>query len=139
MGAASGGGPRRHPRGTLGAQLGVSWKHDGRHYGRALSKDDLRGWKLGRALFVAVASMHSEANREELARGMGKYVLAVPMSAIAEVKTEVAPPCGALSHDRSQLARPKEVVVGDGERRRRYIVCFNPREAERQAQHRSPR
>ena len=31
----------------------------------------------------------------------------------------------------------KEVVVGDGERRRRHSVCFNPKEAERQAQHRA--
>ncbi|MBI4562433.1 MAG: transposase [Candidatus Rokubacteria bacterium] len=30
----------------------------------------------------------------------------------------------------------KEVVVGDGERRRRYIVCRNLQEAERQRQHR---
>jgi hypothetical protein len=27
----------------------------------------------------------------------------------------------------------KEVLVGDGERRRRYVVCYNPQEAERQA------
>ena len=31
----------------------------------------------------------------------------------------------------------KEVVVGEGERHRRYVVCFNPREAERQARHRA--
>ena len=31
----------------------------------------------------------------------------------------------------------KEVVVGQGERRRRYVVCFNPREAERQRNHRT--
>ncbi len=30
----------------------------------------------------------------------------------------------------------KEVVVGDGERRRRYVVCYNPEEAARQKQHR---
>jgi len=30
----------------------------------------------------------------------------------------------------------KDVVVGDGERRRRYVVCFNPQEAARQRQHR---
>ena len=28
-------------------------------------------------------------------------------------------------------------VVGEGERRRRYVVCFNPREAERQRHHRT--
>jgi len=30
----------------------------------------------------------------------------------------------------------KEVIVGDGERRRRYIVCYNPLEAKRQQLHR---
>jgi transposase len=99
-------------------------------------KDDLRGWKLGRALFVADAGMHSEANREELARGAGKYVLAVPVSAIAEVKTEVLSRPGRYRCIEENLLA-KEVVVGDGERRRRYIVCFNPKEAERQAQHRA--
>jgi transposase len=33
-------------------------------------KDDLRGWKLGRAIFVADAGMNSEENRLELARGL---------------------------------------------------------------------
>jgi hypothetical protein len=27
----------------------------------------------------------------------------------------------------------KEVWVGDGERRKRYVLCFNPQEAERDA------
>jgi hypothetical protein len=31
----------------------------------------------------------------------------------------------------------EEVVVGDGERRRRYVVCCNPQEAGRQAEHRA--
>jgi transposase len=99
-------------------------------------KDDLRGWKLGRALFVADAGRHSEANREELARGVGKYVLAVPVGAIAEVKTAVLSRLGRYRTIEDNLLA-KEVVVGDGERRRRYIVCFNPKEAERQAQHRA--
>ena len=30
----------------------------------------------------------------------------------------------------------KEVWVGEGERRKRYVLCFNPLEAERQRQHR---
>ena len=33
--------------------------------------------------------------------------------------------------------RVKEVIVGDGERRRRYVVCHNPREEQRQQQHRA--
>ena len=27
-------------------------------------------------------------------------------------------------------------IIGDGERRRRYILCYNPKEAERQRRHR---
>ena len=99
-------------------------------------KDDRRGGKLGRALFVADAGMHSEANREELARGAGKYVLAVPVGAIAEVKTAVLSRPGRYRKIEENLLA-KEVVVGDGERRRRYLVCFNPKEAERQAQQRA--
>jgi transposase len=30
----------------------------------------------------------------------------------------------------------KEVIVGDGERRKRYILCYNPKEAEHQRKHR---
>ena len=30
----------------------------------------------------------------------------------------------------------KEVVVGDGERRKRYVLCLNPEEAERERAHR---
>ena len=31
----------------------------------------------------------------------------------------------------------KEVWVGDGERRKRYVLCLNPQEAERERQHRA--
>jgi transposase len=99
-------------------------------------QDDLRGWKLGRALFVADAGMHSAAHREALARGVGKYVLAVPVGAIAEVKTEVLSRPGRYRTIEDNLLA-QEGVVGEGERRRRYVVCFHPKEAERQAQHRA--
>jgi uncharacterized protein YqiB (DUF1249 family) len=32
--------------------------------------------------------------------------------------------------------KAKEVIIGDGERRRRYTLCYNPNEAERQKKHR---
>ena len=99
-------------------------------------KDDLRGWQLGRVLFVGDAGMHSEANCRELARGCGRYVLAMPIGTVAEVKQAVLSRPGRYRRLEDNL-QAKEVVVGDGERRRRYIVCFNPREAERQAAHRA--
>jgi transposase len=42
-------------------------------------REDLRGWKLGRALFVADSGVNSTTNREELAKACGKYLLATRM------------------------------------------------------------
>jgi len=44
-------------------------------------KKDLRGWNLGRALFVADAGMNSAGNRQELAKACGTYLLASRMPA----------------------------------------------------------
>ena len=98
-------------------------------------KADLRGWDLGRALFVADSGMNSEANREELAKACGKYLLATRMGAVSEVKDEVLAKRGRYHVIRDNL-HAKEVIVGDGERRWRYILCYNPKEALRQKKHR---
>ena len=52
-------------------------------------RSDLRGWSLGRALFVADAGMNSEDNRQELARACGKYLLACRMASVSEIKRDV--------------------------------------------------
>ena len=96
---------------------------------------DLRGWNLGRALFVADAGMNSEENRIELARACGKYLLACRMANVAEIKREVLSKRGRYSVFADNL-QAKEVIVGDGERRTRYILCYNPKEARRQSKHR---
>lgn len=98
-------------------------------------RKDLRGWNLGRALFVADSGMNSSANREELARACGKYLLATRMATVAEIKNEVLSQSGRFTTLTDNL-QAKEVVIGDGERRGRYILCFNPKEAERQRTHR---
>lgn len=98
-------------------------------------KEELRGWKLGRAIFVADAGMDSEANRRELAKGLGHYILAMPMGKLTEIQEEVLSRPGRFQKVTDAL-EVKEVVVGAGERRRRYIVCRNLQEAERQRRHR---
>lgn len=98
-------------------------------------KEDLRGWRLGRCVFVGDAGMNSEDNRRSLALGNGKYILASRMRAGDEVTTDVLARAGRYQEVRDNL-RVKEVVVGDGERRRRYVVCHNPDEATRQRKHR---
>jgi Transposase DDE domain len=99
-------------------------------------KESLRGWKLGRAVFVGEAGMDSEANRQELAKGLGHYILAMPRGKLTEVQEEVLARAGRFRPVNASLA-VKEVVVGEGERRRRSIVCRNVEEAARQRQPRA--
>ncbi|MCP5007623.1 MAG: transposase, partial [Planctomycetes bacterium] len=96
---------------------------------------DLRGWKLGRALLVSDSGMNSEQNRKELAKACGKYLLATRMGSVKEIKEEVLSHRGRYKEISDNL-KAKEVEVGNGERRRKYIVCYNPKEAEKQRKHR---
>lgn len=98
-------------------------------------KADLKGWKLGRALFVAEAGMNSTENRKELARSCGKYILAARMGSVTEIKQDVLPRGGRCKVISDNL-QAKEIIVGDGERRRRYILSYNPNEAKRERLHR---
>ena len=99
-------------------------------------RSDLRGWNLNRAIFVADSAINSKNNREELARACGKYLLATRMASISEVKHEVLGKRGRYHVIRDNL-HAKEIILGDGERRRRYILCYNPKEAERQRRRRA--
>jgi len=99
-------------------------------------KDDLREMRLGRTLFVGDAGMYSKANLEELSKGAGKYILATPIRRVKEVKDEVLSHPGRYAEIAPNL-RAKEVIAGDGERRRRYILCLNEEEANRQKWHRA--
>jgi len=95
-------------------------------------KKDLRGWNLGRALFVADSGMNSETNRKELAKACGKYLLATRMASVKEIKETVLSQPGRYRKLSDNL-HAKEVLLEDG---KRYIICYNPGEARRQATHR---
>jgi Transposase DDE domain len=99
-------------------------------------KDDLRAWRLGRCVLVGDAGLYSADNLSELGRGLGRYILAVPMRKLKEVEGEVLARPGRYRKLAANL-EVKEVWVGQGERRRRYIVCFNPEAAAHQRQHRA--
>jgi hypothetical protein len=98
-------------------------------------KNELKGWNLSRCVFVGDAGMVSAENLAALARGGGKYIVCMPINRGGEVAREVLTRPGRY-HEVAESLQVKEVVVGDGERRRRYVVCFNPQEAARQARHR---
>ena len=57
------------------------------------------------------------------------------MRAGDEVSKEVLARSGRY-HEVKENLRVKDVIVGDGERRRRYVVCHNPAEETRQREHR---
>ena len=98
-------------------------------------KDDLRQMRLGRALFVGDAGLYAKANLAELSRGAGRYILATPIGRVKEIKDEVLSRPGRYAAITPNL-RAKEVIVGEGERRRRYILCLNAEEAAREKRHR---
>jgi transposase len=98
-------------------------------------REDLRGWKLGRALFVADSGINSSKNRDELARACGKYLLATRMGSVSEIKGDVLTKAGRFKTIAENL-QAKEVIVGNGILQRRYILCYNPREAQRERKHR---
>lgn len=99
-------------------------------------KRDLRGWQLGRCVFVGDAGMVSAANLRRLSRGGGRYIVCMPVHPGGEIAEEVLARPGRYQEVAGNL-RVKEVVVGEGERRRRYVVCHNPEEEARQRRHRA--
>jgi transposase len=86
-------------------------------------------------VFVGDAGMVSKDNLSQLARGGGHYIVCMPAHPGGEVAKEVLSRPGRYQTVAENL-QVKEVVVGEGERRRRYVVCHNPQEAERQRRHR---
>ncbi len=98
-------------------------------------KRDLKGWRLNRCVFVGDAGMVSAENLKALARGGGRYIVCMPVRRGGEADQVI----GRRGRYRevAENLQVKEVVVGEGERRRRYAVCFNPREAGRQRRHRA--
>ena len=98
-------------------------------------KEDLRGWKLGRCVFVGDAGMVSKENLRTLSLGGGKYIVSMPVIAGGEVAEQVMKRAGRFKEVADNL-RIKDITVGDGERRRRYVLCHNPSESKRQDAHR---
>lgn len=93
-------------------------------------KDDLAGWMLNRVVWVADRGFNSVANRAYLQRGGGHFIVAEKLRhASGEAKEALARP--GRYHQAAGNLEVKEVLVGEGERRQRFVVCFNPEGAER--------
>jgi hypothetical protein len=75
--------------------------------------------------------MVSQENLDTLSKSGGKYIVCMPMRRGDEVTNDVLQRPGRYQQGADNL-RVKEVVVGEGERRRRYVICHNPHEEKRQ-------
>jgi transposase len=92
-------------------------------------KDDLRSWKLHRVLWVVDTGFASEENRRYLQRAGGHYIIGEKLRAGRANLEALARP-GRYRQVRDNL-EVKEVWVGEGETRRRFVVCRNLHEAAR--------
>jgi transposase len=93
-------------------------------------KDDLRGWRLGRVVTVVDRGFSSDENLRYLTRAGGHWIAGERMrDGSADAREALARP-GRYQTVRDNL-RVKDVLVGDGDAAKRFIVCHNPAEAER--------
>jgi len=88
-------------------------------------KQSLAGWRLNRVVWAVDRGMVSEANLIELRRGGAHYIAGQKVrSGEAEVAAALARP-GRYQAVRDNL-HVKQVVVGEGEGRKRFVVVMNP-------------
>jgi transposase len=93
-------------------------------------KNDLLGWRLARCIWVTDRGMNSEENRVTIQKAGGHYILGEKLRDAQEVHQEVLARRGRYQKVRDNML-VKEVIVGDGERRRRFVLVYNPEEAAR--------
>ncbi|MGH3452677.1 MAG: IS1634 family transposase [Haloechinothrix sp.] len=92
-------------------------------------KDGLRGWRLGRVVTVVDRGFSSDANLAYLQRAGGHWIAGERMRDGSADALEALSRQGRYQSVRDNL-RVKEVRV-DGSPGKRWIVCHNPAEAER--------
>jgi IS4 transposase len=89
---------------------------------------DLNSWNLGRVVWVMDRGMSSEENQRILQRGCGQYILGEKLSGNHLNEAALATP-GRFKVVADNL-HIKEVFVGEGTGRRRYVIAYNPQQAE---------
>jgi transposase len=92
-------------------------------------KDDLRAWTLSRIVWVADRGFTSDKNRRALMRGAGNYIIGEKLrSGSAEVNSALSRQ-GKYAVVKDNM-RVKEVHIGTDDR---FVICYNPAQAERDA------
>jgi transposase len=93
-------------------------------------RNDLRGWRLGRVIQVVDRGFVSEENLHEMTRGGDHYIAGVKMRQGSPEVEAALSRAGRFKTIRDNI-EVKEIWVGAGEKRTRYVLARNPKEAER--------
>jgi hypothetical protein len=92
-------------------------------------KDDLRDWTLARVIWVADRGFASAANRRYLRRGDHHYIIGERLRSGSAEATAALSRQGRYQQVADNL-RVKEVRIADAER---FVICYNPEQADRDA------
>jgi transposase len=98
-------------------------------------KDDLSDWKLNRCIFVCDAGMGSDANTQYLQRGGGHYIIGRKMKS-GEADVQQALSQKGRYTEISENLWAKQVIIGNGEKRKRLVLVKNTKEQKRHEQSR---
>jgi hypothetical protein len=93
-------------------------------------KDDLRGWRLGRVVTVVDRGFASDDNLAYLTRAGGHWIAGERLRDGGADVARVLSRQGRYHSVRDNL-RVKEVRLGQGDATRRFVLCHNPDQAER--------
>ena len=96
-------------------------------------KTDMRDWTLSRIIWVADRGFASEQNRRWLRAGDHHYIIGEKLRSGSAEATTALSRQGRYQEVAANL-RVKEVRIAEGER---FVICFNPDAAERDAQTRT--
>jgi IS4 transposase len=93
------------------------------------AREDMRDWTLARVMWVADRGFSSRENRRELRRGGGHYIIGEKLRSGSAEATAALSRQGRYQHVRDNL-QVKEVKIATDER---FVICYNPEQAERDA------
>jgi hypothetical protein len=93
-------------------------------------KDDLRGWRLHRVTWVVDRGFSSDANLAYLTRAGGHWIAGERMRDGSADAAAALTRQGRYRRVRDNQ-RVKEVRLGEGEGARRFVICHNPEQTER--------
>ena len=93
------------------------------------AREDMRDWTLARVMWVADRGFSSAANRRELRRGGGHYIIGEKLRSGSAEAAAALSRQGRYQHVRDNL-QVKQVRVAADER---FVICYNLEQAERDA------